>query len=105
MSMRSGEPSKKGQKYQNSFKFKHNKNSMLTRKIAETPLDNVCKRCLEKLEWKINYRKYKPLTVPCKCNICENKSIFKAYRTLCDSCAIPNKLCTMCAEVVVEYAK
>ncbi len=105
MSTRSGNNKKQGQKYQNVFTFKHNKSSMLTRKIKESPLDNLCKRCLEKLEWKINYRKYKPLTTATKCLKCENKNIYKAYRQICDICAIPNKLCTMCMEETQSYAQ
>ena len=105
MSLRGGDNAKKGQKYQNTFTFKHNKNSLLTRKIREVPLDNLCKRDLEKLEWRINYRKYKPLTLAAKCLTCELKSIYKAYRTICDGCALPGKLCTMCRVPVKEYAK
>lgn len=105
MSTRGGDNSKKAQKHQNTFTFKHNKNSILTRKIRETPLDHVCKRCLEQLEWRINYRKYKPLTTPAKCLKCEQKTIYKAYRTLCDPCASDPKVCTKCALPVEEYAK
>jgi hypothetical protein len=105
MSLRGGNDKKKGQKYQNSFSFRHNKNSLLTRKIRECPLDNLCKRCLDKLEWRINYRKYKPLTAATKCLKCEGKNIYKAYRNLCDACALSNKLCTKCMEPCAEYAK
>jgi hypothetical protein len=105
MSTRGGNNVKKGQKYQNTYAFKHNKNSLLTRKIKESPLDFLCKRCLEKLEWRINFRKYKPLTIAGKCLKCENKSVYKAYRTLCDICATNSKSCSMCGLVVKEYAK
>lgn len=107
MSSRSGDNKKKGQKYQNTFKFKHNKNSMLTRKIRETPLDFLCQRCLDKMEWRIDYRKYKPLTAMTKCNICQQKNIYKAYRTICEPCAVTKdpKLCTKCTIPVEEYAK
>ena len=105
MSTRPGNTTKKGQKHQNTFSFKHNKNSILTRKIKESPLDNLCQRCLDKLEWRISYRKYKPLTAPSKCNKCELKNVYKAYRTICDSCCIANKLCSKCTEPVEEFAK
>ena len=105
MSTRPGNNSKKAQKYQNTFTFKHNKNSLLTRKIRETPLDNLCKRCLEKLEWRINYRKYKPLTSAAKCIKCEGRNIYKAYRQICDLCCVTNKLCSKCLTPVEEYAK
>jgi len=106
MSTRSGNTAKQGQKYQNTSKFKHNKNSLLTRKIRDTtPLDNLCKRCLDILEWKINYRKYKPLTAAAKCIKCEGRNIYKAYRQICDSCALSKKLCSKCMEPTEAYAK
>ena len=105
MSTRGGNNTKKGQKHQNTFAFKHNKNSILTRKIRESPLDLLCKRCLEKLEWRISYRKYKPLSSAAKCNGCEGKNIYKAYRTFCDKCALDAKICSKCALPVEEYAK
>ena len=108
MSLRSGNNKKKGQKYQNTFTFKHNKGSLLTRKIASTPLDLLCKRCIEILQWKIDYRKYKPLSTVGRCNLCKEKKIYKAYRTICDECAInhlPKKLCSKCGEEVDEYEK
>ncbi len=105
MSTRAGDTKKKGQKYQNTYTFKHNKNSLLTRKIKESPLDNLCKRCLQKLEWRINYRKYKPLTSASKCNICGDKNIFKAYRTICDKCSNIGKICSKCCSSVEEFAK
>jgi len=105
MSTRSGDPKKQGQKYQNRFAFKHNKNSMLTRKIRTSPLDFLCKKCFTILEWKITFRKYKPLTTPSKCNTCSLKTIYKAYRTMCDGCAVPGKLCSKCGDKVNEYVK
>ena len=108
MSLRSGNNKKKGQKHQNTFTFKHNKGSLLTRKITSSPLDLLCKRCIEILQWKIDYRKYKPLSTVGRCNLCKEKKIYKAYRTICDECAInhlPKKLCTKCGEEVDEYEK
>lgn len=105
MSTRGGDNSKKGQKHQNTYSFRHNKNSIKTRKIQESPLDLLCKRCLEKLEWRINFRKYKPLTVAAKCIKCDNRNVLKAYRTLCDECSLNSKFCSMCATQVEEYAK
>lgn len=107
MSLRSGNNKKKGQKYQNTFAFKHNKNSMLTRKLLQSPLDFLCQHCVDILEWKLAYRKYKPLTTPSRCNICKEKTIFKAYRTICDPCAIKDnkKLCAKCCVEVEEYGK
>lgn len=105
MSTEKGNIRKEGQKYQNSFGFKHNKNSMLTRKIQETPLDFLCEHCLDILEWKIKFRKYKPLSAPSKCIACELKSVYKGHRNICDKCAITNKLCTKCMQPCEVWGK
>ena len=80
---------------------------MTTRQILSSPLDFLCERCLEKLEWRLNYRKYKPLTTPSRCNICQEKTIYKAYRTICEECATKDgiKLCTKCGEKVENYGQ
>ena len=102
---RGGDTKKKGQAYQNSFTFKHNKNSMLTRKIAKAPIDKMCKRCVDIVEWRINFRKYKPLSSAAKCNLCEGKTIYKAYRTICDSCSFTKGLCAKCREPTNTFQK
>jgi len=68
MSLRKGDNSKKGQAYQNTFKFRPNKNSKKSKQLQQTPLDHLCKRCYDVIKWKIDYKKYKPLTTPGKCN-------------------------------------
>ena len=106
MSLRSGNNKKKGQKHQNTFAFRHNKSSMISRKLSSSPLDFLCDRCLVKLQWKLQFQKYKPLTNASRCNICQEKKIYKAYRTICEGCATKNgkKLCTKCGEEVENYA-
>lgn len=106
MSLRSGNNKKKGQKHQNTFSFRHNKSSMISRKLSSSPLDFLCDRCLVKLQWKLQFQKYKPLTNASRCNICQEKKIYKAYRTICEGCATKNgkKLCTKCGEEVENYA-
>ena len=91
---------KKGKKpaHQNEFAFKHNKNSKLTKKIDSEPLDNLCRRCFGKLSWRKKYRKYKLRTVPGKCNLCQEKNIVKAYRTICESCATQRMICAKCVK-------
>ncbi len=69
-----------------------------------SPLDNLCQRCYEIIKWKIEYRKYKPLSAAAKCNTCHFPNIIKAYRTICDRCShLPDpesgdsrRLCTKC---------
>ena len=55
---------------------------------------------------KIQFNKYHPLKNPGKCNQCLGKNIYKAYRTICDSCAVKDgkKRCTKCGEEVENYA-
>ena len=107
MSLRPGNNKKKGQKHQNTYTYHHNKGSLVSRKILSSPLDLLCERCLEILAWKVKYNKYHPLKTPGKCNQCQEKTIYKAYRTICDGCATKDgkKLCTKCGEEVENFAK
>ena len=107
MSLRPGNNKKKGQKHQNTYTYHHNKGSLISRKILSSPLDLLCERCLEILSWKVKYNKYHPLKTPGKCNQCQEKTIYKAYRTLCDGCATKDgkKTCTKCGEEVENFAK
>ena len=107
MSLRPGNNKKKGQKHQNTYTYHHNKGSLISRKILSSPLDFLCERCLDILSWKVKFNKYHPLKNPGKCNQCLGKNIYKAYRTICDSCATKDgkKRCTKCGEEVEEYAK
>ena len=107
MSLRPGNNKKKGQKHQNTYTYHHNKGSLISRKILSSPLDMLCERCLNILSWKVKYNKYHPLKTPGKCNQCQEKCIYKAYRTICDGCAIKDgkKRCTKCVEEVENYAK
>ena len=79
-------PRRKGPAHQNTFAFKHNPNSKLTAKILAMPIAHVCRRCHEKLEWRKQYRKYKPRTQPGKCNCCQMKRVTAAYHTICEPC-------------------
>ena len=107
MSLRPGNNKKKGQKHQNTYTYHHNKGSLISRKILSSPLDLLCDRCLDILSWKVKFNKYHPLKNPGKCNQCSGKNIYKAYRTICDSCATKDgkKRCTKCGEEVENYAK
>lgn len=105
MSTKKGNNTKQGQKHQNTFAFKHNKNSRLTRKIQEAPLDLLCEHCLQVLQWKIKYRKYRPLSTPGKCNLCELKNILKGHRMICDQCSKQHMLCSKCLNPCENFAK
>ncbi|KAJ2609469.1 hypothetical protein H4S08_004039 [Coemansia sp. RSA 1365] len=94
-----GSGAKKGpQKYQNKFAYSHNKGSKKTQVILALPVDGLCRRCTDQIQWRKQYRKYKPLTAPRKCVNCELKKVRKAYHVLCDDCAGVKGVCAKCAE-------
>lgn len=89
-------PKKKGSSgrkpaHQNTFAFRHNPKSKLTEKILASPNVGCCRRCHDKIEWRKQYRKYKPLTQPSKCNLCQLKKVVAAYHTICTNCATSDK--------------
>ncbi|XP_077556921.1 uncharacterized protein C9orf85 homolog [Haemaphysalis longicornis] len=86
------------QKHQNSTAFKNtlHDTSVQTKKILNLKIANVCTRCKDIIEWKIKYKKYKPLTVPKKCVKCEGKTVKSAYHIMCSGCAERLKLCAKC---------
>ncbi|GKY98781.1 hypothetical protein MPSEU_000834300 [Mayamaea pseudoterrestris] len=73
--------------HQNAVAFHHNPKSKKTAHILSLPIQHVCLKCKEKLEWRKQYRKYKPLTQPTKCNICEKRNVIAAYHTICRDCS------------------
>ncbi|CAN8064654.1 unnamed protein product [Agarophyton chilense] len=92
--------------HQNSFAFRHNKRSKLTDKIQRTvDTQALCNACANKIEWRKKYRKYKPLTVPSRCNRCRAKRVFSAYHTLCSSCTAHATVCAMCATAMPRAAR
>ena len=88
-----GKKKKKGRApaHQNKYAFRHNPKSKKTDKILASPNVGVCRRCHEKIEWRKQYRKYKPLTQPGKCNLCQRRNIKAAYHTICGDCAIGDR--------------
>jgi TATA-binding protein-associated factor Taf7 len=71
-------------------------------KIQKLMCEGVCKRCREKVQWKFNFDKYKPLKNPATCQQCKQKTVTKAYRTLCDRCAASRNVCPGCCEDVLD---
>lgn len=96
MSSCSGGRAREGQKYQNAVAFHHNKNSKKTKKILSFPIDGVCDRCRQILEWRKKFRKYKPLTVPRRCCRCQQKTVREAYHQFCKPCAADEDVCAKC---------
>jgi hypothetical protein len=99
MSTQRGNVKKQAPAHQNSFAFYHNPKSKKTAKILASPIVGLCDRCHEKIEWRKKYRKYKPRTVPGRCENCQQKTVTRAYHVYCDACAKESKKCAMCREV------
>ncbi|CAJ1949735.1 unnamed protein product [Cylindrotheca closterium] len=87
-------------KHQNTFAFKHNPKSKKTDKIMNFPNEHVCRRCHDKIEWRKQYRKYKPRTQPGKCNGCPKRNVKAAYHTICASCT---KTSDKAKEIIEEH--
>eukprot|EP01036_Dinobryon_divergens_P026323 gene26323-34951_t len=70
--------------------------------IKRVMCEGVCKRCRDKVQWRFKYDKYKPLKNPGTCQQCKNKTVTKAYRTLCDKCATSRQSCASCCRNILE---
>ena len=67
-SQRGNSEKKKAPKYANKMAFRndlHDSNKR-TKAIRELEITGCCEKCKNVIEWKIKYKKYKPLTVPKK---------------------------------------
>ena len=83
MSSQKGNPSRKrGQKYQNKFAFKNSLHdtSKRTKEINSTQIHACCEKCKLIVEWKIKYKKYKPLSQAKKWYVSLNRLV--CYPTL-----------------------
>lgn len=89
---------KKGRRpaHQNEIKFYHNPHSVKTAYIMSIKHVGLCHRCAQIIEWRKTYRKYKPLQQPRKCDNCAQKTIRRAYHTVCDNCAYEKGICPKC---------
>jgi hypothetical protein len=105
MSTRRGGTRSRKPKHQNTFAFKHNKNSKKTKKILKLPnvTLNCCPRCVKQINWKIKYRKYKPVKQPSKCNSCKKKTVLVAYHALCRACSKKLRKCAKCNKSASEW--
>ncbi|XP_013195419.2 uncharacterized protein C9orf85 homolog [Amyelois transitella] len=93
---------KRPQKHQNKTVFKNDLHdtSHKTKFINSLEITGVCKRCKDIIDWKIKYKKYKPLTAPRKCVGCEQKAIKYAYHLLCTKCVTEKNVCAKCCKPV-----
>lgn len=75
-------------------------------KIQKGMCEGVCPQCREKAQWRFRYGKYKPLKKVGGCSNCRQKTVTKAYRTLCDKCASTKKVCaSCCADMSEQHLK
>lgn len=86
----------RAQAHQNTTAFRHNKGSHRTKAILALPIDGLCARCRAIIEWRKQFRKYRPLTTPKRCVQCQEKSVTKAYHILCDACVRQLAVCAKC---------
>ncbi|KAG8212651.1 hypothetical protein J437_LFUL018874 [Ladona fulva] len=101
MSTQKGNSSRsRPQKHQNTKAFKNNlyDTSTKTKLINSIQVVNVCPRCKNIIEWKIKYKKYKPLKAPKSCTKCNQKCVKSAYHTLCSKCANQQGVCPKCGK-------
>lgn len=63
---RGNDHKKRPPKYQNKTSFRNDlhDSSKKTKEINRLDVNGVCSRCKAIIDWKIKYKKYKPLTQP-----------------------------------------
>ncbi|XP_004518809.1 uncharacterized protein C9orf85 homolog [Ceratitis capitata] len=105
MSSQRGNSSRtRSQKHKNRTAFKndlHDK-TLLQKKLNSLHVSEVCQHCKDVIEWKIKYKKYKPLSQPRTCTRCQQRNITKAYHVLCRSCALEARVCAKCLKDAQE---
>eukprot|EP01065_Artemidia_motanka_P035597 TRINITY_DN43504_c0_g1_i1.p1 TRINITY_DN43504_c0_g1~~TRINITY_DN43504_c0_g1_i1.p1 ORF type:complete len:225 (+),score=99.05 TRINITY_DN43504_c0_g1_i1:81-677(+) len=62
--------------------------------------DNCCPRCIQQLEWRKKYGKYKPIDRPGKCHACLGRHVVRAYHSLCEPCAKEKGVCAKCEKEI-----
>ncbi|KAF1744904.1 hypothetical protein MXB_2989, partial [Myxobolus squamalis] len=92
----------KGFKHQNVSSYDCNKYNKIIDQKATLSIakENICQKCLKKIEWKIKFGKYKPLTTLRSCNKCHLKQINRAYNKVCDVCSKNEKICANCENFI-----
>jgi len=72
--------------------------------ILQKACENVCRRCREKVQWRFQYDKYKPLSAVATCQRCRRKCVTKAYRALCEGCSSREQVCESCCKPYLKDA-
>ena len=89
---------KKHQRHRNTKAFKVRDKIEHGKLVKSTPINNLCIKCVEIIEWKLKYGKYRKLSVPQKCLKCKLKRVVINYRTICNPCAVKHELCAKCSK-------
>lgn len=92
------------QKYKNRTSFRndlHDKTPKM-KFINAIQISEVCQHCKAQLEWKIKYKKYKPLSQPKTCIKCSQRTIKKAYHVMCSACSKAARCCAKCQKPASE---
>nr|CAI5833238.1 unnamed protein product [Callosobruchus analis] len=90
----------RAQKHRNHTAFKNSLHdtSNRTKLINSIQVSDVCVRCKDIIDWKIKYKKYKPLSQPKTCVKCGQKSVKQAYHVMCGDCGKKLGVCTKCSQ-------
>ncbi|CAH1954108.1 unnamed protein product [Acanthoscelides obtectus] len=88
------------QKHKNHSAFKNSLHdtSNRTKLINSLQVSDVCVRCKDIIDWKIKYKKYKPLSQPKTCVKCGLKTVKQAYHVMCTDCGKKLETCTKCCQ-------
>lgn len=97
---RGNEKRERSQKHKNQSGFRNNlhDNSQKQKLINTLTFNDTCDRCSQILQWKVQYKKYKPLTHPKKCSRCQMPTVKLAYRIMCPGCAEKENICPKCCK-------
>merc|ERR1712150_21690 len=58
----------------------------------------LCEKCKDIIEWKVKFKKYKPLTKAKKCVKCLENKVLSAYYIVCEDCSKEKNFCSKCAK-------
>jgi len=98
-------PRNRSQKHQNRVPFVSKRDIKRTdtdreRELAikHTALQNICRRCQQKVNWRFQMGKYKKkkMGTAGRCNHCNLQRVKLSYRSVCDVCAKEKNLCPGC---------
>ncbi|XP_033749164.1 uncharacterized protein C9orf85 homolog [Pecten maximus] len=100
MSTQRGNAKKRPQKYQNKTAFKNDLHDRTPKmeQIKKVQVTGACQHCKDVIEWKIKYRKFKPLTTPKKCTKCLQKAVKQSYFIICVPCMTKLQVCGKCGQ-------